>query len=39
MFGDNQLYIALELGDGGQDLEAFVFQNASEAYISFIQVK
>ncbi|KAK0078944.1 hypothetical protein PV325_001915 [Microctonus aethiopoides] len=37
MFDDNQLYIALELAHGGQDLEAFVFQNASEAYISFIQ--
>ncbi|XP_011309153.1 uncharacterized protein [Fopius arisanus] len=37
MFKDDQLYIALELGDGGKDLEAFIFQNASEAFSSFIQ--
>lgn len=39
MFGDDQMYIALELGNGGQDLEAFIFQNATEAYSTFIQVK
>ncbi|XP_063987618.1 uncharacterized protein LOC135167889 isoform X2 [Diachasmimorpha longicaudata] len=37
MFKEDQLYIALELGDGGKDLEGFVFQNASEAFSSFIQ--
>lgn len=38
MFDENQLYISLELGHGGQDLEAFVFQNASESYAVFLQV-
>lgn len=38
MFDENQLYIVLELGHGGQDLEAFVFQNASESYALFMQV-
>ncbi|XP_015600198.1 uncharacterized protein PF11_0213 [Cephus cinctus] len=37
MFNDNQLYIVLELGHGGQDLEAFVFQNASQSHALFIQ--
>ncbi|XP_034943831.1 uncharacterized protein [Chelonus insularis] len=37
MFEENQLYIALELGDGGQDMEAFLFNNANEAYITFLQ--
>ncbi|XP_076620657.1 haspin [Colletes latitarsis] len=37
MFNDNQLYIILELGHGGQDLEAFVFDTAEEAHILFIQ--
>ena len=37
MFDDDQLYIVLELGHGGEDLEAFVFQNASEAHALFIQ--
>ena len=38
MFDKSQLYISLELGHGGQDLEAFVFQNANESYAVFIQV-
>lgn len=38
IFTDDQLYIALELGHGGQDLEAFVFHTAEEAYFLFIQV-
>ncbi|TGZ38628.1 putative serine/threonine-protein kinase haspin-like protein [Temnothorax longispinosus] len=38
MFGENQLYIALELGHGGEDLEAFVFQTAEEAYALFLQI-
>ncbi|XP_017883938.1 uncharacterized protein LOC108627272 [Ceratina calcarata] len=37
MFRDDQLYIVLELGHGGQDLEAFVFNTADEAHILFIQ--
>ncbi|XP_032689218.1 uncharacterized protein LOC116852706 [Odontomachus brunneus] len=37
MFGENQLYIALELGHGGKDLEAFIFQTAEEAYTLFLQ--
>ncbi|XP_014469958.1 PREDICTED: uncharacterized protein LOC106741972 [Dinoponera quadriceps] len=37
MFGEHQLYIALELGHGGEDLEAFVFQTAQEAYALFLQ--
>ncbi|XP_043471396.1 hybrid signal transduction histidine kinase M isoform X2 [Leptopilina heterotoma] len=37
MFENDQLYISLELGNGGQDLEAFVFQNANECYSIFIQ--
>ncbi|CAD1468461.1 unnamed protein product, partial [Heterotrigona itama] len=37
MFNDEQLYIILELGHGGQDLEAFVFNTAEEAHILFIQ--
>nr|XP_031838811.1 uncharacterized protein LOC116429706 isoform X1 [Nomia melanderi]XP_031838812.1 uncharacterized protein LOC116429706 isoform X1 [Nomia melanderi] len=37
MFNENQLYIILELGHGGQDLEAFVFPTADEAYALFVQ--
>jgi hypothetical protein len=38
MFNDQQLYIALELTHGGQDLEAYIFQNASESHSIFVQV-
>lgn len=38
MFNEDQLYIILELAHGGQDLEAYVFQNASESYSIFLQV-
>ncbi|XP_026830543.1 uncharacterized protein LOC105286357 isoform X3 [Ooceraea biroi] len=38
MFDKNQLYIALELGHGGEDLEAFVFQTADETCALFFQV-
>ncbi|XP_059617551.1 serine/threonine-protein kinase haspin homolog [Phlebotomus argentipes] len=38
IFDHDQLYIVLELGNGGQDLEAFNFKNALEAYSAFIQV-
>lgn len=38
IFGEHQLYIALELCHGGEDLEAFVFQTAEEAYALFLQV-
>ncbi|XP_036149201.1 uncharacterized protein LOC105838777 isoform X4 [Monomorium pharaonis] len=37
MFSENQLYIALELGHGGEDLEAFVFQTGEEAHALFLQ--
>ncbi|KAG5346810.1 HASP kinase, partial [Acromyrmex charruanus] len=37
MFDENQLYIALELSHGGEDLEAFVFQTAEEACALFLQ--
>lgn len=39
MFDENQLYIVLELGHGGQDLEAFVFPSAAQAHALFVQVK
>ncbi|XP_067214071.1 uncharacterized protein Haspin isoform X2 [Linepithema humile] len=38
MFGENQLYITLELSHGGEDLEAFVFQTAKEACALFLQI-
>jgi serine/threonine-protein kinase haspin len=38
IFGENQLYIVFELGHGGEDLEAFIFQTAEEAYSLFLQV-
>ncbi|XP_039302391.1 uncharacterized protein LOC105201053 isoform X2 [Solenopsis invicta] len=37
MFTENQLYIALELCHGGDDLEAFIFQTAEEACALFLQ--
>lgn len=38
IFEQDQLYIVLELGHGGEDLEAYVFQNAREAHALFMQV-
>lgn len=38
MFGVDQLYIILELAHGGQDLEAYTFQNAIESFSVFLQV-
>lgn len=38
MFGENQLYVVLQLANGGRDLEAFVFNNALQAYMMFQQV-
>ncbi|KAJ8941061.1 hypothetical protein NQ318_006835 [Aromia moschata] len=38
IFGDEQLYIVLQLANGGQDLEAFVFNNSVQAYMMFQQV-
>ncbi|KAL0131659.1 hypothetical protein PUN28_002892 [Cardiocondyla obscurior] len=38
MFGENQLYIVFELDHGGEDLEAFIFQTAEEAYSLFLQI-
>ncbi|KAJ6648306.1 Serine/threonine-protein kinase haspin like [Pseudolycoriella hygida] len=36
-FKDDQLYIVFELGNGGQDLEAFQFSNALQAKSAFQQ--
>ena len=38
MFSSDQLYIVLELANGGRDLESFVFNNALQAYAMFKQV-
>lgn len=38
IFPDDQLYLIFELANGGQDLEAFTFQNALQSYSAFIQV-
>lgn len=38
IFDEDQLYIVLELANGGQDLEAFEFQNALQSYSAFLQV-
>lgn len=38
MFQDNQVFIVLELSNGGEDLESFVFNNAQQAYSMFKQV-
>lgn len=38
IFDDEQLYIVFELANAGQDLEAFNFANAPQAYSAFLQV-
>lgn len=38
MFGEDQLYIVLEMANAGSDLESFVFANYNEVYDVFIQV-
>ncbi|XP_017786678.1 PREDICTED: putative serine/threonine-protein kinase haspin homolog [Nicrophorus vespilloides] len=38
IFGEDQLYIILELANGGQDLESFVFKNAQHAFSVFKQI-
>lgn len=38
VFSDDQLYIVLELMNGGKDLESFVFLNAQQCYALFVQV-
>lgn len=38
VFSESQLYIVLELANGGQDLEAFTFSNALQSYSAFVQV-
>lgn len=38
MFENDQLYIVFELSHGGQDLEAFIFQNSIETIALFMQV-
>ena len=39
VFKEDQLYIVLELANAGKDLEAFQFDNASQANSAFLQVK
>lgn len=38
IFEEDQLYIILELANGGQSLESFIFSNASQAFSAFKQV-
>lgn len=38
LFKDDQLFIVLELANGGQDLEAFHFDNAQQSHSAFVQV-
>lgn len=38
IFDENQLYIILELANGGEDLESFVFNNAFQAFSVYKQV-
>lgn len=38
IFNEEQLFIVLELGNGGQDLEAFTFENALQSHSAFLQV-
>ncbi|GJQ69466.1 Haspin [Trypoxylus dichotomus] len=38
MFDADQLYIVLELANGGSDMESFVFNNAQQAYALVTQV-
>lgn len=38
VFGEEQLYIVLQLSNAGKDLESFVFNNAVQAYSMFQQV-
>lgn len=38
IFDDNQLYIILELANGGKDMEAFIFNNAQQSFALFKQV-
>jgi serine/threonine-protein kinase haspin len=39
VFPSDQLYIVLELTNGGRDLESFVFNNALQAFAMFKQVR
>ncbi|KAK5650798.1 hypothetical protein RI129_001827 [Pyrocoelia pectoralis] len=38
MFGNDQLYVVLELANGGVDMESFEFRNASESLCLFKQI-
>lgn len=38
LFPDSQLYIVLEFGHGGGDLESYVFNNAGESLAVFLQI-
>lgn len=39
VFGEDQLFIVLELENAGQDLEAFNFNNAVQGHAAFLQVR
>lgn len=39
IFKDDQLYIILELNNGGEDLESFEFNNAQQTLSVFKQVR
>lgn len=39
LFTEDQLYIVLELANGGQDLEAYHFSNAEQSYALLVQVR
>lgn len=38
MLPDNQLYIVLEMVDGGIDVETFIFNSAYQSLFAFLQV-
>lgn len=38
IFDEDQLYVVLELANGGNDMESFVFKNAQQAYALVTQV-
>lgn len=38
IFNDDQLFLVLELANGGSDLESYVFNNTQQSYAIFKQV-
>lgn len=38
IFPEDQLYIVFELGNAGQDLEAYNFDNGAQSFSAFLQV-